>query len=208
MTSIMPNPNSRVRVGPFKASVETVMNTHPAMKSALPDRPKLIVVIDTEEEFDWDKPHSRATFAIHHIRHLDRAQRILERHGVRPIYVVDYPVASQEEGYRPLREWLNDGSCDIGAHLHPWVNPPYSEDLSERNSYPGNLPEALEREKLKCLTDTIGDNFGRLPTIYRAGRYGIGAATGGILEQLGYQIDTSVVPLTDFSDADGPDFTT
>jgi hypothetical protein len=105
-----------------------------------------------------------------------------------------------------LREWLADGKCEIGAHLHPWVNPPFDEELSTRNSYPGNLPKALEKEKLKRLTDTIENNLGRRPSVYRAGRYGIGPATGEILEALGYEIDTSVVPFTDFSPDGGPNF--
>jgi hypothetical protein len=181
---------------------------HPSRSAAtLPGAaPKLLVVVDTEEEFDWSKPHSRAETRIDHIKHQGRAQSIFERYGVRPTYVVDYPVASQEMGYRMLREWLVDGKCQVGAHLHPWVNPPFDEELSVRNSYPGNLPPALEKEKLRRLTDMIEANFDHRPTIYRAGRYGIGAATGAILEELGYQVDTSVVPFTDFRGDGGPDF--
>jgi hypothetical protein len=168
--------------------------------------PKLLVVVDTEEEFDWSKPHSRAETRVGHMRHQDRTQAIFERYNIAPTYVVDYPVASQEIGFRALREWLVDGKCQIGAHLHPWVNPPFDEELSARNSYPGNLPAALEREKLRRLTELIAENFGRRPTVYRAGRYGIGPATGTILEELGYEVDTSVVPFTDFRSDGGPDF--
>jgi hypothetical protein len=168
--------------------------------------PRLIVVVDTEEEFDWSKPYSRAETAVTHIARQDRAQRIFERYRLRPTYVVDYPVASQAPGYGPLREWLDDDACVIGAHLHPWVNPPYEEAVSVRNSYAGNLPVTLERAKLACLTETIATNFGRPPTIYRAGRYGIGAGTAAILADLGYEIDSSVVPASDFRADDGPDF--
>jgi hypothetical protein len=165
-----------------------------------------VVVVDTEEEFDWRQPFSRSATKVSHIKQQHRTQRILEHYGIKPHYAVDFPVASQEQAYRPLREWLENGRCDIGAHLHPWVNPPDEEELSARNSFPGNLPEQLEREKLRRLTETIAMNFGRRPTVYRAGRYGIGPATGGALEELGYHIDTSIVPLTDFGDVAGPDF--
>jgi hypothetical protein len=166
----------------------------------------LVVVVDTEEEFDWQQPFSRSATKVDHVKDLHRAHRILQHYGIKPLYVVDFPVASQEQAYRPLREWLEDGRCDIGAHLHPWVNPPNEEELSVRNSFPGNLPEHIEREKLGRLTDTITMNFGRRPTAYRAGRYGIGPATGGALEQFGYCIDTSIVPFTNFADMAGPDF--
>jgi hypothetical protein len=168
--------------------------------------PKLLVVVDTEEEFDWSKPHSRSETRVDHIKHQDRLQAVFNRYGIAPTYVVDYPVASQEAGYRLLRDWLIDGKCKIGAHLHPWVNPPFDEAVNARNSYPGNLPALLEKEKLKRLTETIECNFGHRPTVYRAGRYGIGPATGATLEELGYEIDTSIVPFTDFRRDGGPDF--
>ena len=177
-----------------------------ADQALISDRPRLVVVVDTEEEFDWQQPFSRSATNVSHIKQQYRAQRILERYRIKPLYAIDFPIASQEQGYRPLREWLEDGRCEIGTHLHPWVNPPHEEVLSARNSFPGNLPERLEREKLQRLTDTIVRNLGRQPTVYRAGRYGIGRATGGILEELGYHIDTSVDPFADFSDEAGPDF--
>src|SRR5215469_2833916 len=182
----------------------SVLNRVPAPSRSV--APRLLVVIDTEEEFDWSKPHSRSETRVDHIKHLGAVQNIFDRYGVRPTYVVDYPVASQEGGYRPLRDWLTAGKCLIGAHLHPWVNPPFDEEVSARNSYPGNLPSALEKAKLATLTSAIETNLGIRPTVYRAGRYGIGPATGAILEELGYEIDTSVVPYTDFRRDLGPNF--
>ena len=185
----------------------SLVGAHSLADSALiSDTPRLVVVVDTEEEFDWRQPFSRSATEVGHIRQQYRTQRILERYGIKPLYAVDFPVASQEQAYRPLREWLENGRCDIGAHLHPWVNPPDEEELSARNSFPGNLPEQLEHEKLRRLTDTIAMNFGRRPTAYRAGRYGIGPGTGSALEELGYHIDTSIVPLTNFAAMAGPDF--
>jgi hypothetical protein len=169
-------------------------------------KPKLIVVVDTEEEFDWGRTFSRAAIGVAHMRHQDRGQRLWERYGVRPTYVVDYAIASQEAGFRVLREWFEDGLCELGAHLHPWVNPPFDEEVSAFNSYPGNLPARLERAKLAQLTDTITANLRHRPTIYRAGRYGIGPRTAAVLDELGYEIDTSVVPFTDFGKDGGPNF--
>lgn len=168
--------------------------------------PLLLVVVDTEEEFPWSEPVSRAHTSTKAIAAQTRAHRIFEKYGIRPTYVVDYPVASQESGWRPLRELLDDGACQIGAHLHPWVNPPFDEEVCNRNSYPGNLPRALEKAKLERLTAAIEDNFGLRPTIYKAGRYGVGPNTADVLAELGYEIDASVVPWTDFRDEEGPDF--
>lgn len=172
-----------------------------------PDLPPLLyVVVDTEEEFDWSKPFDRQSTGVATIAAQPRAHRIFERYGLKPCYMVDYPVAAKADGVAPLKELHDQGLCDIGAHLHPWVNPPFDEAVNRMNSYPGNLPPALERAKLARLTDQITESFGHRPTLYRAGRYGVGPATAATLEALGYRIDASVVPQSDFRAEDGPDF--
>ncbi|HTO41680.1 MAG TPA: glycosyltransferase [Rhizomicrobium sp.] len=157
-------------------------------------RPRLVVIVDAEEEFDWEAPFSRANHSVKTISSQFRAQRLFERYGVKPTYAVDYPVASQEEGYAPLRELLQAGACDIGSQLHPWVTPPHEEQVCVKNSFAGNLPTDLERRKLEQLTEMIERNFGVRPKLYRAGRYGAGAATTKIIEDLGYEVDCSVLP--------------
>jgi hypothetical protein len=134
------------------------------------------------------------------------AQRVFERYGVVPTYMVDYPVATQDGGREPLREFLRSGVCDIGAQLHPWVTPPYVEYVSLHNSYVGNLPRALEYAKIQRLTEELQSAFGQAPRIFRAGRYGVGPNTGRILAQFGYEADSSVIPYWDFGVQGGPDF--
>ena len=170
-------------------------------------QPLLLVIVDTEEEFDWRRPHGRENTSVTAIAAQGLAQEIFARHEIVPTYVVDYPVASNPRAVEVLLTFAQAGRCRIGAHLHPWVNPPYLEAVNAYNSYPGNLPPALEREKLAILTETITSNFGIRPLLYKAGRYGIGPATAQIIEELGYQIDASVVPFTSFSSDGGPDFT-
>ncbi|MFQ5773782.1 MAG: polysaccharide deacetylase family protein [Kiloniellaceae bacterium] len=169
-------------------------------------RPLLVVVVDTEEEFDWSRPLSRENTSVTSLDAQRRAQEIFARYGVVPTYVVDYPVAVEEKAVRVLSEFLADAVGEIGAHLHPWVNPPHEEAVTPYNSYAGNLPAELERAKLECLTETIEASFGLRPTIYRAGRFGVGPATAGILEDLGYRVDASIVPRTSFAADGGPNF--
>jgi hypothetical protein len=173
----------------------------------LSEKAKLVVVVDTEEEFDWSCAFSRDYISISSMRWISRAQDIFDEYHIMPVYVIDYPVASQADGYRPLQEIYASGRCLIGAHLHPWVNPPFKEPVNRYNSFPGNLPRALEAAKLQVLSDRIGELFGAHPTIYKAGRYGIGPHTAEILEEQGYEVDLSVCPCMDYSAEGGPDFT-
>jgi hypothetical protein len=186
-----------------------MLDPHPAdfCSSDPGQRAKLIVVIDTEEEFDWSLAFSRENISVRSLQSIVKVQAIFDDYGITPVYVVDYPVAFQPAGYRPLQEIYWSGRCIIGAHLHPWVNPPFEEPVSHVNSFPGNLPPALEAEKLRILGEVIGERFGFSPTIYKAGRYGIGPRTAGILEDQGYEVDVSVCPRMDYSAQGGPNFT-
>jgi hypothetical protein len=168
--------------------------------------PTLTVVVDTEEEFGWDKPFDPKAVAVTNIALQSLAQDVMDRYGIVPTYVVDYPVAVTRQSIDVLSEILNSGRCHIGAHLHPWVTPPHEGPIDARTSFPGNLPPELERAKLIRLTEVIEKNFGQRPTIYKAGRYGVGPSTANLLVELGYEFDISVVPHTDFSCEYGPNF--
>lgn len=184
--------------------------TSPPVRMRVPPPPSwpptLVVVIDTEEEFDWNAPFDPTSTSVTNIGLQAMAQDIFDRHGVVPTYVVDYPVASTPASAAVLRGFAAEGRCEIGAHLHPWVNPPINDQVQGRYSYPGNLPPSLQRQKLQVLTETIAAVFGSKPRVYKAGRYGIGTATPSILHKLSYTVDASVVPHTDFSEDGGPDF--
>src|SRR5205085_2404777 len=83
--------------------------------------PVLLVTVDTEAEFDWNGPFLRSHTGVTNLRGQGAAQEIFDRFGVRPVYLVDYAVATQAEGYMPLQETVASGRCEIGAHLHPWI---------------------------------------------------------------------------------------
>lgn len=170
-------------------------------------KPVLVVVVDTEENFDWAAPYSSSATAVHGMQHIPRLQAVFDRHGIKPIFMIDHAVASQPEGYGPLAALVAEGRCEIGAHLHPWVNPPIREALNAANSYPCNLPPELEHEKIVALTRIIEANLGVRPRCYKAGRYGIGSETPVLIKREGYRVDLSVAPTRDYSADGGPDFT-
>ena len=179
----------------------------PNRPAILPDGPPLLqVIIDTEIEFDWSQPFARDNVSVSAMEMQYLAQEILTSYGFKPTYVIDYPIATQPSSIAVLQSFLANGRCLIGSHLHPWVTPPFDEPVTAFNSYPGNLDPRLERRKLESLTTAIVETFGIQPTIYKAGRYGIGPGTADTLLALGYEIDMSVVPHTDFGSDGGPDF--
>ena len=182
-------------------------NLQPAAVQAS-DPPSLYVVVDTEAEFDWSKPFDRSLTAVTAMAYQERAQAIFDRYGLRPLYVVDYAVASQPAGFEPLRAIMERHACAIGAHLHPWINPPFEETISPQNSFAGNLPADLERRKLESLCAQIRKNFGISPLFFKAGRYGIGPNTIQTLQDLGFAVDFSIMPRADERSKGGVDFRT
>ncbi len=162
---------------------------------------------DAEEEFDWSGPFRREFTATATIRALPDANRRFQEAGLEPCWMADWPVVDNAESGAILRDLVHAGQCTIGTQLHPWVSPPFDEAVSRRNSYTCNLPRALQREKLRRLTDRIEAVTGARPRVYRAGRYGIGPHTAGLLHELGYALDVSVRSCFDYRGQGGPDFT-
>jgi hypothetical protein len=167
---------------------------------------RFAIFADAEEEFDWKRPFSRDASSTEAIDALPKANRFFTDRGCVPTYLVDWPVVANPASAAVMHAMASDGRCDIGTQLHPWVNPPFEEDITVFNSYAGNLPPLLEAAKLKALTDKIERETGVRPTVYRAGRYGIGPNTAGVLGALGYRLDVSVRATFDYRNEGGPDF--
>lgn len=168
---------------------------------------RFIIFVDTEEEFDWTKPFDRGARGVSHMKAMPGAHAYFAAHHVPLSYLIDHPIATSPEAVETLRRIIEDGRSAIGTQLHPWVNPPFEEEVNGLNSFTGNLPLELQEAKLVALTEAIASAFGKRPIAYRAGRYGIGPHTLDLLARHGYRIDTSMRAGYDYSGEGGPDFT-
>ncbi|MEM6856600.1 MAG: polysaccharide deacetylase family protein [Pseudomonadota bacterium] len=166
----------------------------------------VLLTIDTEEEFDWNAPFQREGYGLDHVGELARLQAFCEEIGAHPVYLVDWPITEAKRAVQIIRDALARRVADLGMQLHPWVNPPFDEELSEAHSFPGNLAPGLERAKFTALRERVRDVFGTDPVMYRAGRYGVGPHTASMLSEAGVAVDSSVRSLFDYSAAGGPDF--
>jgi hypothetical protein len=165
------------------------------------------VVIDAEEDFDWDSPVQGTSKSTGHIRNLRVLVEILSAYGAVPTYLLTYPVLQDPHAVAIIRHQLETGVCDAGLQLHPWVTPPFGEALSPRASFLGNLDANQEEQKLLTLKTAFVQCFGIEPRVYRAGRYGLSQHTPRLLEKHGFTIDTSIAPRTSFAADGGPDYT-
>lgn len=180
---------------------------HRARPAMLRDAtPRLLVIVDTEEEFDWSQPFDRSNIGVQHLDDVPALQAVFDAAAVTPTYIIDYPIAVSKNGADYFRALRASGVAQIGMQLHPWVTPPHDEIVNARNSYCCNLPAALEVRKLQMLFDAIVKNIGHAPVIFKSGRYGIAHDTLDHMRALGLLIDTSIIPGFDLSADGGPDF--
>jgi peptidoglycan/xylan/chitin deacetylase (PgdA/CDA1 family) len=168
-------------------------------------RPALLVGIDTEGDNQWDA-QARARQTFENIYALPRLHELFEQHGVRPTYLITYPVARDGRSAEVLRGLAARGNTEIGAHHHAWETPPCSAEDIARHPYALSLPLPQFDAQLEALTEAIDQSVGTRPVSYRSGRFGFSASHVSSLERLGYRAESSVAPLFYEAHKRGPDF--
>jgi hypothetical protein len=156
-----------------------------AVDQRLAERPVVCVVIDAEADFNWERRFSRDQHSTASMAAQAKAQVLFDRFGTKPTYLIDYPVATDPAAAAILRDFVARGTADVGLQLHPWTTPPFDELLSTRNSFPSNLPKALQRAKIEVLQETVRRTIGVEPRVFKAGRYGFNDDTAELLEDFG-----------------------
>lgn len=154
-----------------------------------------ILTVDTEADNQW-KWSAGQPFTLHNMEHAPRFQSLCEKYGIIPTYLITYEVATHTESAGLLRSWQDRGAAEIGAHMHPWSNPPFDsrEAQLSHKSFPSELPSDIFTLKLETLTREIAQAMGRVPTSFRAGRWGFSMDMVPALQSLGYIVDTSITP--------------
>jgi hypothetical protein len=163
----------------------------------------LTVTIDTEED-NWSDYASKPVLS--NMEKIPELQKLFDRYGVTPNYLVSYPVASDVRSVAILREIMESGRCEIGAHLHTWNTPPFEEERTPRNTMLSNLDERLQQRKLESLHSKISESFGIEPVTFRSGRWGFDGTVARTIRRMGYRVDTSVSPYGNWEIYHGPDF--
>lgn len=179
-------------------------NPQPARPAS--PQPLGTLVIDAEEDFDWLNPVPGTRYSTACMRNIGDLQSIAGAWGVHPTYMLTYPVLQDAQAVRVLRRYLERGDCALGLQLHTWVTPPLDGPSGIPASFSGSLPAGIEERKLLALKAKFAACFGFEPLAYRSGRYGMSGTTASLLEEHGFEIDTSIAPRTCFAAEGGPDF--
>jgi hypothetical protein len=153
-----------------------------------------VLSVDTEEEWDWSGPFPNKNFSVENVKEIPAFHNFCQEQGIKPTYFVDYAVAENEKSASILRA-LNKTTCEIGAHLHPWANPPFFDETSEFSSHVVNLPIDHVKQKLTLLLEKITQNIGVKANSFRTGRWGINGDILQLLVDNKISVDSSIYPL-------------
>lgn len=126
----------------------------------------------------------------------ERLEPLFSSLGAKGSYLISGEVLDDEASVEVLRRT----KADLGAHLHGETVAPDAFVPDVTSVFQRDYPEELERAKLSTLTRSFSRVFGRAPTAFRAGRFGVGPSTLGILSDLGYSVESSVTPHMDWAD--------
>ncbi len=158
--------------------------------------PSIVLTVTVEPDMPRGEVQARTT--LRNLSAIPRLQRICERFGLKPTYLLTWPAASRPEAASLFSTLQAEGRCEIGACLQPWTTPPFSptENRLEART-PGVVSSSTMEAKLQRLTAAVQSACGTRPLSHRAAGFGITGAVLQALERLDYRIDTSVTPLVD-----------
>ncbi len=127
-----------------------------------------------------------------------RLHPMFRRRRAKPTYLLSAEIMREERSLAALRALADE--AELGTHLHGEFVEPGAHEPDVTAAFQRDYAPEVERAKLTRLTETFKDAFGRAPRSFRAGRFGIGPASLGILEDLGYTVESSVTPFLDWSE--------
>jgi hypothetical protein len=166
-------------------------------------RAYLCVSIDTESDKGkgWRSRHPMSFDGITD-GVVKRLHPLFVRFGAKPTYLLSPEVLRDDACVATFRSLAT--SSELGTHLHGEYAEPDAFEPEVTRAFQRDYTPDVERQKLTYLTDLFIRAFGHQPQSFRAGRFGIGPASIGILESLGYAVESSVTPHMDWASSGAP----
>jgi hypothetical protein len=121
-----------------------------------------------------------------------RLAPVFRHFGAKPTYLLSPEIFRDPASVELLGR--QQGSAELGTHLHGEYAEPDAADPTVTRDFQRDYPPEIELAKLTSLTELYRSAFGPRPRSFRAGRFGVGPASIGCLESLGYAVDSSVTP--------------
>ncbi len=117
---------------------------------------------------------------------------LFKKFSIKPTYLLSPEVMQHAESVAYFKRLQQ---TELGTHLHlEFIEPNANWEADRTKGIQADLDAEIEYEKLKNLTVLFNAQFGYQPLSFRAGRFGIGKNSFRYLQELGYQVDSSITP--------------
>jgi len=157
---------------------------------------KLVISVDVEEEGLFFGHYPRTPPGVTNVAELSRLAFIPRDFGFPLTLLATCQVARDPAACQVLAQWRDRYRAEIGVHLHPWNTPPFA-DLTGPEPVPSErLPRELLRDKFAHLLSQVRDGLEVAPRSFRMGRFDAGPQVWDLLPEFGFEVDSSVAPLT------------
>lgn len=156
----------------------------------------ILVTIDTECDKGapgWDiaRPMSFKNIALQK----SLLMPLFEKYGIVPTFLISPEVLQDSYSVEILKSI--ESKCELGTHMHiEFIEPNTNFNATSTEGIQADLSYDEEYLKMKNLTELFFNTFGYYPKSFRSGRFGSSKNTIPILSELGYKVDSSIVPFT------------
>lgn len=164
--------------------------------------PSLVVTVSVAP--DMPRGEIQARTRLRNLEGVARLQRLCDRFGVQPTWLLAWPVITASEptpfdGFR--------GRCELGTYLQTWASPPFeaSEDRLRAVAV-GELSSSAVAGKISALTEAFTARFETAPRCHRAAGGGMDGPSVQVLERLDYAVSSTATPFVDQRPRGGSDW--
>jgi hypothetical protein len=152
------------------------------------------ISIDVEEEGLFSGRYPREPEGVSNVVELQRLSFVSSEFSIPLTLLADYPVLVSPACCGYLALFHENYGAEIGTHLHHWNTPPFQGPGLAQPVLAQNMTADLLREKLQTLTEVALHGCGIRPTTFRMGRFDFAPIVRKIIAELGYTVDSSMVP--------------
>lgn len=163
-----------------------------------------IITIDTEGDNLWTYKEG-CKIKTQNATFLRRFQELCNRYGFIPVWLTNYEMVMCDEFVEFVKDYISDGRCEVGIHIHAWNNPPHY-NLARKysgNPYLIEYPTDIMEQKFVTTLHLIKERIGIEPKSHRSGRWAMDDRYFKLLEKYGILADCSYTPCTAWTNSPG-----
>ncbi len=156
------------------------------------------IVIDVEEEGLFTGRYPRHV-TVDNVAALPSLAPLTTECGIPLTFVCAHPIFTHAHSCRMLEHMRRTYGVEIGAHLHYWSTPPYTQaEASTAEMFPyveaKHVPYHVLESKLQTLFKVAADFCGHSVHTFRMGRWDMARELWPLLAACGVKVDSSIRP--------------